>query len=225
MTSHQPHPPASGYSVPVIPRNGLGTAGFVTGLIGLIFSPIPFVGVIAWPLVLVGLVLSIVGFARANHGGATNKGLALTGIILSGIGLLVCIFWVAAFGQAVSDSASTPPAAPAAVSPGAAAAQGQAAAEHTVVYRITGTGKASSISYTVDGGTSTSSDSDVKLPWQKSIELPGGKAFQLVSILAQGGGSGSIHVSVEVDGKVLKEADASGYGVATANATVGAIGD
>ena len=57
------------------PRNGLGTAGFVVGLVGLIFSPIPFVGVIAWPLVVLGVIFSALGFARARSGAATNKGL------------------------------------------------------------------------------------------------------------------------------------------------------
>ncbi|SEO85648.1 DUF4190 domain-containing protein [Amycolatopsis saalfeldensis] len=228
MTSQQPYPPVAPYPA-AAPRNGLGTAGFVTGLIGLVFSPIPFIGVIAWPLVIVGLSLSIIGFARANHGGATNKGLALAGIIVSALGLVVCIIWVAAFGKAVSDSANSLPAAPPAVSLGtpAAAAPDKAAAsdKHTVVYKVTGTGKASTISYTNDGGTSTSSESNANLPWQKSIELPDGPAFQLVSIIAQGSGSGSIHVSIEVDGKVLKQSDASGYGLATADADIGSLGD
>jgi hypothetical protein len=212
-----------------MPRNGLGTAGFVTGLVGLVFSPIPIIGVVAWPLVIVGLILSILGFVRANHGGATNKGLALAGIIVSALGLVVCVIWVAAFGKAVSDTANSLPAAPPVVSLGAPTAgtsNGAVtdAAKHTVVYKVTGTGKAGTISYTTDGMTSTSSESNVKLPWQKSIELSGGQAFQLVSIIAQGSGSGSIHVSVEVDGKVIKEADASGYGVATANGDIGSFG-
>ena len=57
------------------PRNGLGTAGLVAGLVGLVFSPIPFVGVVAWPLVVLGLILSAVGVARVRAGKATNRGL------------------------------------------------------------------------------------------------------------------------------------------------------
>jgi hypothetical protein len=197
----------------------------VTGLIGLVFSPIPFIGVVAWPLVIVGLILSILGFARANKGGATNKGLALAGIIVSALGLVICIVWVAAFGKAVTDTANSLPAAPPVASLGAPAAGApNDAAKHTVVYKVTGTGKAGTISYTTDGMTSSSTESNVKLPWQKSIELPDGQAFQLVSVIAQAGGSGSIHVSIEVDGKVIKEADASGYGVATANGDIGSFG-
>jgi hypothetical protein len=228
VTSQQPYPPAAPYPA-ALPRNGLGTAGFVTGIIGLVFSPIPLIGVVAWPLVIVGLILSILGFVRANNGGATNKGLALAGIIVSALGLVVCIIWVAAFGKAVSDTANSLPVAPPVASLGATAAGAPGgavtdAAKHTVVYKITGTGKAATISYTTDGMTSTSSESNVKLPWQKSIELPGGQAIQVVSVIAQAGGSGSIHVSIEVDGKVIKEADASGYGVATASGDIGALG-
>ncbi|WP_329061365.1 DUF4190 domain-containing protein [Amycolatopsis sp. NBC_01480] len=224
MTSQQPYPPVAPYPA-VVPRNGLGTAGFATGLIGLVFSPIPLIGVVAWPLVIVGLILSILGFVRASKGGATNKGLALAGIIVSALGLVVCIIWVAAFGKAVADNplpAAAPVAslgAPAAGAPGGAAT----AAKHTVIYKVTGTGKAGTISYTTDGMTSTSSESNVKLPWQKSIELPGGQAIQVVSVIAQASGSGSIHVTIEVDGKVIKEADASGYGVATASGDIGAL--
>ena len=116
MTYQMPYSPAPpSYQQP--PRNGLGTAGFVLGLIGLIFSPIPFVGVIAWPLVIVGLILSLLGLAKARKGEATNKGLAVAGIVLSAIGLVICIVWVAAFGKVVADTAnslpSVPPAAPA----------------------------------------------------------------------------------------------------------------
>lgn len=84
-------------------RNGLGTAGFVVGLVGLIFSPIPLIGVIAWPLVIVGLVLSIIGLRRAR-GGAGNKGLSVAGIVCSAVGLVLCLLWTVAFGNAVDEA-------------------------------------------------------------------------------------------------------------------------
>lgn len=231
MTYQMPYSPAPP-SYPQPPRNGLGTAGFVLGLVGLIFSPIPLVGVIAWPLVIVGLILSLIGLAKARKGEATNKGLAVAGVVLSAIGLVICIVWVAAFGKVVADTAnslpSVAPSEPALSSgpaAGAPAAIDPAAAKHTVVYKVTGSGKAGNITYTTDGMTSSSQDSNVKLPWEKKIELPGGQAIQFVSILAQGSGSGRIHVSIEVDGKVFKEADAQGYGVAMANGDIGTLGN
>ncbi|MGH3812224.1 MAG: DUF4352 domain-containing protein [Pseudonocardiaceae bacterium] len=88
------------------PKNGLGTAGFILGLIGAIFSLIPIIGVIAWFLVIPGLVLAAVGFARTRKGEATNAGLAIAGIVLSLVGLLFCILYAAAFATAVSDATS-----------------------------------------------------------------------------------------------------------------------
>lgn len=89
------------------PQNGLGTAGFVLGLVGLVFSVVPIVGVIAWPLVVLGLVLSGIGLARARAGRATNKGIAVAGLVCSALGLVACIGYAAAFGAAMSN---TPPA-------------------------------------------------------------------------------------------------------------------
>ncbi|ODU00004.1 MAG: hypothetical protein ABS81_24670 [Pseudonocardia sp. SCN 72-86] len=98
------YPPHPGYAPQQPRQNGLGTAGFVLGLVGLIFSFIPLIGIIAWPLVIVGLVLSIVGFSRTRSGRADNKGLAIAGIVLSVAGLLMCILYAAVFTAAASSA-------------------------------------------------------------------------------------------------------------------------
>lgn len=63
--------------------NGLGTAGFITSLLGLLLSWVPVLGWILW---LVGALLSLIGVFKSP------RGLAITGIILSlitlGIGIL-----------------------------------------------------------------------------------------------------------------------------------------
>ncbi|GEL18376.1 DUF4352 domain-containing protein [Pseudonocardia asaccharolytica] len=96
--------PAGHLAPPAPPQNGFGTAGFVLGLVGLLFSFIPLVGVIAWPLVILGLIFAGVGLARARAGRATNKGLAIAGLACSALGLLVCILYASAFASAVSSS-------------------------------------------------------------------------------------------------------------------------
>lgn len=101
MTMNNPYPQVQ-QTAQGPTKNGIGTAGFVVGLIGLIFSPIPIVGVVAWPLVIVGLILSIIGLARARKG-APNKGLSTAGIVCSAIGLALCIMWTVAFGQAANE--------------------------------------------------------------------------------------------------------------------------
>lgn len=103
MTMNNPYPQVQ-ESAPRLTKNGIGTAGFVVGLIGLIFAPVPLIGVIAWPLVIVGLVLSVIGLNRARKG-APNKGLSIAGIVCSAIGLLLCIMWAAAFGQTANELA------------------------------------------------------------------------------------------------------------------------
>ncbi|HXV92857.1 MAG TPA: DUF4190 domain-containing protein [Pseudonocardia sp.] len=83
---HGAYPPP-----PPPPRNGMGTAGFVLGVLGLVVAFIPLVGLIAWPMVIAGIVLSLMGMSRARSDRATNKGLAVAGLACSVIGLLVCI--------------------------------------------------------------------------------------------------------------------------------------
>ena len=92
----QPHGGYQQPAIPAQPQNGIGVAGFVCGLIGLIFSFVPIIGIIAWPLVIIGVVLSGVGLSYANNGKANNKGMAVAGLVVSIIGLVICIVWVAA---------------------------------------------------------------------------------------------------------------------------------
>jgi hypothetical protein len=112
MTNRYPgYPtPAPGYypPPPPPPQNGFGTAGFVLGLLGLLFSFIPLIGIIAWPLVLLGIIFAGLGLSRARHGRATNKGLSIAGLVCSLIGLLVCIIYAAAFGAAVTNTGGAP---------------------------------------------------------------------------------------------------------------------
>jgi hypothetical protein len=83
------------------PQNGLGVAGFVLGIVGLVFSFIPLIGVVAWPMVIIGVVLSGVGISKAKRGQANNMGLAVAGLVTSLAGLILCIAWVAAYTSPV----------------------------------------------------------------------------------------------------------------------------
>lgn len=136
--SYAPMPPSSGMPVSQY-KNGLGTAGFVLGLVGLIFAFIPIIGVVAWPLTILGLVFGIIGTLRAGRGQANNKGMAIAGTVLSAVGLVICFLWTVAFGAAVDNTANglPAPAAPAAGSAPAAAAPTAAAGKHTVVLEVT----------------------------------------------------------------------------------------
>ena len=68
--------------------NGLGTTGFVLALLGLVFCWVP---VLNWILWILGLVFSAIGVFRAP------RGLAITGLVLSFIGVILLIAFAAAF--------------------------------------------------------------------------------------------------------------------------------
>ncbi|WP_246843099.1 hypothetical protein [Allokutzneria sp. NRRL B-24872] len=98
-----PYPPQNQGGYPAQQQNGLGTAGFVVGLIGLVFSFIPIIGVVAWPLVIIGAVLSGVGLSKAMSGAASNKGLAIAGLVCSIVGLIMCFAYLSAWNEAVDS--------------------------------------------------------------------------------------------------------------------------
>ena len=80
------------------------------GIIALVFAVIPIVGVIAWFIWPVGLVLALIGFARVRSGEATNRGPALAGVITSGVAAAVCLLGlvITAVGAASAPAATTP---------------------------------------------------------------------------------------------------------------------
>ena len=85
-------------------RNGLGTAALVLGVIAVIFSFIPLVGIIAWPIGITGVILGFVGLARVNRREATNRGVAIAGLITSGAALVICVLWLVGIGIAGSQA-------------------------------------------------------------------------------------------------------------------------
>jgi len=87
---HSPTVPAGGRQG----SNGMGVAGFVTGLLSLLggwlFVP---VGVV---LGILGIVLGGVARSRGRRDGAPT-GLATAGVVLGAIGLVVCVaLWITA---------------------------------------------------------------------------------------------------------------------------------
>ena len=70
--------------------NGMGTAGFIIALLGLVFCWIPVVDIILWFL---GLIFSVIGLFKAP------RGLAITGCVLS---LILILVIVAIWGSIVS---------------------------------------------------------------------------------------------------------------------------
>ncbi|MCG8919878.1 DUF4190 domain-containing protein [Actinokineospora sp. PR83] len=109
-----------------------------------------------------------------------------------------------ASGPQTTDVAVIPPAAPAAAAP--------VAAKSTVVYKVTGTAKDTTVMYTtMDGGSwSSSTEQDVPLPWEKTVAVEGGLFSGGSLIVTTGMKGGQVTCSVVVDGKEAKTAQASG---------------
>jgi hypothetical protein len=74
---------------PARPRNGMGTAAIVFGILALLTCWwLPIVGGI---LGIVAIILGVVGRGRAKRMEATNKGVATTGLVLGILSLVVNI--------------------------------------------------------------------------------------------------------------------------------------
>ena len=83
-----PWAPAYGYPYQAPPQsNGLGVAALVLGIVGLLGCWVPIVGAL---VALVGLVLGIVALSKSRKAQRSN-GLAVAGVIISGIALLAGI--------------------------------------------------------------------------------------------------------------------------------------
>lgn len=195
MATPTPYSPSPEFMEPPRrePRNGLGTSGFVLGLIGLVFSFLPVIGVVAWPLVILGLVFSLLGFFRARRGAASNKGLSIAGIVVSVVGLVVCIVWVAALGNGINE------------------VDKEANREVTVRYEVTGDAPNATVSYTTfgDGATSMSEENVTEFPWSKDLTTKGLFTGGSLTVMT-GAEGGSVTCTVTVDGQDSKSATAAG---------------
>jgi hypothetical protein len=72
------------------PGNGIGVAGFVTGLVGLVLFWVPILGLI---LAGTGVALSAVGMSQGRKTGAST-GLAIAGLVCGIVGVIPALFFV-----------------------------------------------------------------------------------------------------------------------------------
>jgi hypothetical protein len=183
-------------------KNGLGTAGFVLGLVGLVFAVVPIIGVIAWPLTILGLIFGVIGLTRANRGQAGTKGMAITGVVLSAVGLVSCVIWTAAFGKAVTDAAGNVPA-PAA--PPSVQSSGAPAGRHTVVLEVTTAAK-SNLLWTSGSRTTSPEVLEPGKTWSRTLSTDT-LAWTSVSVspVSYEPGGKDNTCKITVDGKTASE--------------------
>lgn len=93
-----PYAPLSGPQ-PQKPRNGLGTAAMVLGIIAAVFAVIPGLSFGAWLFAIPALILGIVGMRKVG----APRGRATAGLIEGGAAMVVAIAVSIASAGAVSD--------------------------------------------------------------------------------------------------------------------------
>jgi hypothetical protein len=71
---------------PVAPKNGLGVAALVVGILSLPAVLTVFGGFV---LGLVAIVLGVIGYRRAKKGAATNGGIAIAGAVIGLLGIVL----------------------------------------------------------------------------------------------------------------------------------------
>lgn len=95
MTTSEPTPgqPVAGVAPQYIaavhptPSNGLGTTALVCGIVGAALCWVPVLGFI---LGVLATTFGAIGLVKANKGEATNKGMAIAGLVL---GVVALVFW------------------------------------------------------------------------------------------------------------------------------------
>lgn len=91
QTTPTPTPPPF---VPM-PNNGkgLGTAGLIVGIVALLFSFIPCVGMYAVLPAIVAIILSAISMSQSSKIGAP-KGMATAGLVCAIIALIIAAYWI-----------------------------------------------------------------------------------------------------------------------------------
>lgn len=82
--------------------NGMSIAGMVLGIVGLLISFIPCIGVFGAILALVGLILSALGYKSAKDQAAPTT-MAIVGMVLSILALLIAILWGTVLAKAAGN--------------------------------------------------------------------------------------------------------------------------
>ncbi|MDQ0306396.1 hypothetical protein J2S46_000952 [Kitasatospora herbaricolor] len=73
------------------PRNGLGVAAMTLGIVGAVLGLLIVFFWLAWLPALLAVILGAIALSHVRKGLATNRGIALTGVILGAVGLLASV--------------------------------------------------------------------------------------------------------------------------------------
>lgn len=79
---------------PAPPRNGLGLAALIVGIVSLLVALIPLVGILGGLGGVVAIILGVLALVRVRRGVATNRGVSITGVVLGGLAVLAAVAWL-----------------------------------------------------------------------------------------------------------------------------------
>lgn len=197
--------PGAPYQQPSAPEqrrgNGFGVAALILGILTVVAFAIPFVNYVAIATGVIGVILAIVGLTRKGR----PHGTSIAGLIISAVGTILAIVMVVVYSAiffAASDAVDK--------------SNKAAAAEHTVVYTVTGDSTDSTINYSTytDNNSGSEEVAGSKLPWTKEEKVTGsseGLKFNSFTLTATNGTTGNeITCEIKVDGKVVASKKSSG---------------
>lgn len=80
--------------------HGLGIAGMVLGIVGLVFAFIPCLNIVGIILGIVGVILAAVGRKKSPEG---HQGMATAGIVCSILAIVIGVIWWYRLANAVNE--------------------------------------------------------------------------------------------------------------------------
>jgi uncharacterized membrane protein HdeD (DUF308 family) len=95
--------PPEARTVATRPRNGVGAAALVVGVVSLVLAILVIFFPFAAVLGIVAVILGLVGMGRASRGEATNRGQAVGGLVTGVLGLLLAIVIGVRLGTFITD--------------------------------------------------------------------------------------------------------------------------
>ena len=212
---YQPPPPPPGYQPPPPlaqpsskPRNGLGLAALIVGIVAFVGAFIPLFNYAAGFIAVVGIVLGIIALVLARR----PKGAAITGLVLSVLALILsvvlAIVYTFVFFGGLAQTIDQ---------------QLDENAEVDLIYQVDGTAPSATISYTTyTGGISaTQEHASERLPFEQDLDVTigGASTYNSYTLTATSGPEGGdVTCRIILDGKLLIEQTSTGA-YATASCT------
>ena len=186
---------------------GLAVAALVLGIVAIVFSFIPLVGIfLIWAPAAVAVILGIIALVGARP----RKVMAIIGLALAVVGVIIAIVSSVIAAAAISAGIE-------AANESTSITGEEAAGETSAVnYSVTGDGGTASISYwTYDNGNSgMESANGAPLPWSKDLTITnegGIFDFTSMSMTAMGNDTTTtITCTITVDGEVVSTQTSTG---------------